>query len=87
MINYSKNSEDFIEDVETTIDGESEIAKNVILVFTSYGGKINPPAIIAVAETYGKIKTQNFREKQCFGFIQFEEEDVQNSFCNAHRSL
>jgi len=70
------STDDFIEDVEISIDGESEIAKNVILVFTSYGGKINPQAITSVAESCGKMKTQNFREKQCFGFIQFEEEDA-----------
>ncbi|PRP81807.1 hypothetical protein PROFUN_10796 [Planoprotostelium fungivorum] len=52
-----------------------EASSNVILVYTSYGGKINPIQIIEFAQANGgKVVNFNFREKQCFGFLQFEDD-------------
>jgi len=65
-----RRTEKYIEDIE-----EDQESKNVILVYTSYGGKINPVEIISFAQRNGgKVINFNFREKQCFGFLQFEED-------------
>jgi len=51
-------------------------SSNVLLVYTSYGAKLNSAAVISFAEQHcGKVKVHNFREKQCFGFLQFDEEE------------
>ena len=53
------------------------IEPNVVLVSTSdFGEKINFSVILKLAEECGPIKTHNYKEKQSFGFIQFETSEV-----------
>jgi len=45
--------------------------KHSLFLFTSYGGKLNVGEILKKAEQCGSLKSNNFRDKQCFGFIQY----------------
>jgi len=45
--------------------------KNALFLFTSYGGKLNVVEVLKKAEQCGSLKSNNFRDKQCFGFIQY----------------
>jgi hypothetical protein len=49
-----------------------------VFVTTTYGGKLNVPAILKIAEQFGPVKLNNFRDKQSFGFIQFDSQEVRS---------
>jgi hypothetical protein len=53
------------------------VDKHSFFVSTTYGGKINVPMLLKIAEEKcGPLKQSSFREKQCFGFLQFKEQEV-----------
>eukprot|EP01116_Phalansterium_solitarium_P012359 TRINITY_DN2856_c0_g1_i2.p1 TRINITY_DN2856_c0_g1~~TRINITY_DN2856_c0_g1_i2.p1 ORF type:complete len:540 (-),score=222.73 TRINITY_DN2856_c0_g1_i2:270-1889(-) len=60
--------------VEPEDSGEPE--KNCILVVTNkFGDKLNFPVLLKTVEFIGPLKTHNFRDKQSFGFLQYESDE------------
>jgi len=56
-------------------EGTGEEEKYVMFISAEdYNDKLNPQTVMKIAEAFGPLKTTNFREKQSFGFLQFNEE-------------
>jgi len=56
---------------------DEEPAHNVLFISAaSYSDKLNSNAVIKLAESIGNLKKHNFRDKQSFGFLQFNDSDT-----------
>lgn len=58
----------------------SQPEKNVVLITTSFNGRLNFAQLLRTAEKIGPLKNHSFKEKQTFGFIQFRNDDSPQKF-------